>query len=465
MLLLAAPIARAQFPSPIFAGLTVQGTTNTSTLNASGLSSLGGGGQLIGTFSGPTLLSSVQPTLINKTIAGLPGSAAPGTEFWATDCPNGGDGSPTGCVYKANDAGVLVAWPYPPAGTVVTIGGQALLWGGVTTNQGNGPKILTCTGTFVPGNALTTSASGACQDSGVVPSGGGGGSGVVTNCTTAGTAAYYPAAGTSVACPTVLNNSLWGSNGSGVMTAFTTLPSTLTAPSWVLSNPNITGTATVAAATFTSALTLAASAAGGATLTIPQGVAPTAPANGNLWTTSAGLFGRFNGAAPVGPYIGLAQLSATAPIVDTAGVFSCPACLTATGGALTTTAPIVLVGNALSLGTTIVPIEMLWDGNTNVTAQTYGLPESWPWAAGTIDSVTYHTGGSSSPTFGLAVAINGTQVTCGAAITVSSATNATNACTALNTITSGQRLTIATSSIVGTPNNAAVQITAHHSNP
>ncbi|MGD9766594.1 MAG: beta strand repeat-containing protein [Pseudolabrys sp.] len=46
--------------------------------------------------------------------------------------------------------------------------------------------------------------------------------------------------------------------------------------------------------TFTGKATTAASAAGGAGFNLPQGAAPTAPANGDVWLTSAGLFARAN---------------------------------------------------------------------------------------------------------------------------------------------------------------------------
>ena len=39
-------------------------------------------------------------------------------------------------------------------------------------------------------------------------------------------------------------------------------------------------------------LTLPASTAGGATLNVPQGVAPSSPVNGDIWTTSTGIFAR-----------------------------------------------------------------------------------------------------------------------------------------------------------------------------
>jgi hypothetical protein len=47
--------------------------------------------------------------------------------------------------------------------------------------------------------------------------------------------------------------------------------------------------------TFTGLQQVAASAAGGATFRIPHGAAPTAPVNGDIWTTTADLFVRLNG--------------------------------------------------------------------------------------------------------------------------------------------------------------------------
>lgn len=49
-----------------------------------------------------------------------------------------------------------------------------------------------------------------------------------------------------------------------------------------------------------SKLTTVASATGGAGFNAPHGAAPTSPANGDIWTTTAGLFARINGAT-VGP--------------------------------------------------------------------------------------------------------------------------------------------------------------------
>lgn len=60
------------------------------------------------------------------------------------------------------------------------------------------------------------------------------------------------------------------------------------------------GAASLAANTFTGTQTLPASTTGAASLNIPQGTAPTTPVNGDMWTTSAGLYVRINGVT-VGP--------------------------------------------------------------------------------------------------------------------------------------------------------------------
>jgi hypothetical protein len=51
------------------------------------------------------------------------------------------------------------------------------------------------------------------------------------------------------------------------------------------------------------ALTLQASLSTSASINIPAGVAPTAPNNGDIWTTASGIYVRINGATvgPLGP--------------------------------------------------------------------------------------------------------------------------------------------------------------------
>lgn len=62
-------------------------------------------------------------------------------------------------------------------------------------------------------------------------------------------------------------------------------------------------TTTIACTTLTATglITTVASATGGAGLNLPHGAAPTSPVNGDLWTTTAGLFARINGATQTVP--------------------------------------------------------------------------------------------------------------------------------------------------------------------
>jgi hypothetical protein len=56
------------------------------------------------------------------------------------------------------------------------------------------------------------------------------------------------------------------------------------------------GALSLAGGTLTGKLTTAAPAAGGAGISLPHGVAPTTPVDGDVWTTTSGLFAHVNGA-------------------------------------------------------------------------------------------------------------------------------------------------------------------------
>jgi hypothetical protein len=62
-----------------------------------------------------------------------------------------------------------------------------------------------------------------------------------------------------------------------------------------------TNTLTVDKITLNGLLLTLASATGGAGLRVPHGAAPTSPTDGDVWTTTAGLYARINGST-VGPY-------------------------------------------------------------------------------------------------------------------------------------------------------------------
>ena len=74
----------------------------------------------------------------------------------------------------------------------------------------------------------------------------------------------------------------------------------LATQSWVtsqgyLTSASLSGYAQLSGATFTGEVVTPASTTGTAGLTIPHGVAPTTPVNGEIWTTTSGLFYRING--------------------------------------------------------------------------------------------------------------------------------------------------------------------------
>jgi fibronectin-binding autotransporter adhesin len=460
-------------------------TTITGTLAASGNSTVGGTLGVTGAVTAPSISSSGPSFLIANngattsfggvavmkaiTTGSLPGSATQGSLVWSPDCRNGSEsiGAGTGCFSYSNDNGTWVQLSNPST-LQINVAGQSVFLGGTVSGQGNGSRILTSTGTFTPGNAIVTSANGTAIDGGAPPGGGGGGGGTVGNCGSAPAVAYYSVAGTAVTCLSQLASAVLVTNGASTPSFATTLPSALTIPSPTVSSPSITGLATVASETLTGALTTAASVAGGANFFCPQGTAPTSPTNGSIWCTTQGMFGRFNGFT-LGPFASLTSFSATSPLSYNSGTgaFTCPTCLTSgSGGALTTSSPLSITGNNLALGTAIQTATLWWPANVSVTNDVAPIPnETWPWATGTIDSITYHTSGTSTPSFVVGVQINGVPVTGCTNITVSSSSDTTSTCTAANAVTSGQHVTAVTSGVSGSPFSSVVQVNFHRSFP
>jgi hypothetical protein len=356
--------------------------------------------------------------------------------------------------------------------TPIVIGGQSVYLGGATQNLGNGPMIALATGTFVAGHCRQTDAFGNEVDSGAACGGGGGGGGTGSGTVTSGTAnqlAYYATTGTTVAGLATTNNSVLIAGATGAPAFATTLPSNVTLPNPTISTGNLTGTTSAVNINTTGRVSLAASSTTQAGLNLGQGIAPTTPANGDMWLTTSGVFARVAGATVQltgGTTTGLTSVTASAPLAGagTSGSpLTCTTCVTSTaGGALAVTAPLQLSGSALSLGTQPGAALVQWPSNTTVTADTYYYSLSWPWATGTITGVTYLTGGT-TPSFSIAVQINGASVTGCSGLTVTSSTAATATCTAANTITRGQKVVLGVSAVSGTPQAAAVQITYNRS--
>jgi hypothetical protein len=121
---------------------------------------------------------------------------------------------------------------------------------------------------------------------------------------------------------------------------------------WAINNPSIAGLTT------SGRLTTAASATGGAGLRIPHGAAPTTPGNGDVWSTTAGLFIRINGvtigplSAGGTPFVNLTTTATTSAAAGT--TYNC------TGGTNTINLPASpAVGDA--------PISVIRNGSTATT--------------------------------------------------------------------------------------------------
>lgn len=415
----------------------------------------------LGTGSGSTNFT----TYANASSLPVVSALNAGMNAYVLNCRNGSQGPTggTGCYYNVNASGAWTANP-SPSNLTMTIGGQAIYLGGSTNNQGNGTKLQLASGGFTAGDALSFDASGNAIDSGVPPSGGTGGGGTVTS-GPLDALPFYAASptGATLAALTIVPNSVLAINGSGVPSEATTLPPGLIIPSPTISGPVITGTTQLATTNMSGKLTTVATTSTIAGLNVPCGTAPASPANGDIWcVNTSGYFARVNGVT-VGPIIG--AITATAPVVGALSgsteTVSCPTCATTTsGGALTATSPITIsAGGLIALGSQPAPIVWIADSATAVHNDTYDLIEKSPWAnAVTVNSITYHTGGTNTPSFTVSLQINGTPVTGCNGIGVSSGTDAVATCTAANSITNNGTLALVITGTSGSPASAVVQV-------
>lgn len=76
--------------------------------------------------------------------------------------------------------------------------------------------------------------------------------------------------------------------------AYVCLDATSGAAVWKLTT--LTTAVVLAGGTYTGKITTAASTTGGAGLNLPHGTAPTSPTNGDMWSTTGGVYARVNGA-------------------------------------------------------------------------------------------------------------------------------------------------------------------------
>lgn len=417
---------------------------------------------------GLTIPLAVLQSATYATSAALPSVTATneGQTAFVINCLNGTEsgGGGTGCFYGVNNTGSWVPRPSIPT-QQITVGGQALSLGGATTNQGTGLKIQLATGSFVSGHALAFDANGTAIDAGVVPGGGSGGNGTVT----AGTLnqiAWYSASGTAVAGLASVNSSVLSTSGAGVPAFSTTLPTGLTIPAPTISAPALTGTGTYGSLTGSGKLITTASTPTQAGLNAPPGVAPTSPANGDLWSTSAGFFMRFNGATfTVGSGNGtLTGATTAAPLTGggTTGTLAlaCPTCLTATGGGpLVAALPLLFnpTTSTISLGAQTKTFTFNADQFTTIGNANYSVYLTFPYTTGSITSVAANTGGANSPSFAISMQIAGGNIASCSGLTVSPTTPVAATCGS-NTMVNGNAVQLVISGVNGQPSSAVIQV-------
>lgn len=189
--------------------------------------------------------------------------------------------------------------------------------------------------------------------------------------------------------------------------------------------------------TLTGKLITAASTTNGAGFNLPPGTAPTSPANGDLWSTSSGVYARVNGVtidlvggtAPSITVGSTAVLSGTAGAVlwnnagtlANSGISINTAGNVAIGGSSATTARALLIGGTATGGTTVYGVRVGQTADSGVTANliTFSSAPSTAAAAYTV-AANYHylangtvigAGSSITAQFGFAVSSDMTTAT------------------------------------------------------
>ena len=153
------------------------------------------------------------------------------------------------------------------------------------------------------------------------------------------------AAGSVTSVSVVTANGVSGS----VATATTTPAITLTLGA-ITPSSVATGTISGTTGTFTGLVLTPASIAGGAGLRLPHGAAPTTPADGDMWTTTAGIFVRVNGATQ-GPLAAGGSGTVTSVSVTTANGVSGTVATATTTPAITLTLGAITPSSIVASGT------------------------------------------------------------------------------------------------------------------
>ena len=257
---------------------------------------------------------------------------------------------------------------------------------------------------------------------------------VVTPASTTGTAGLTVLPGVAPSSP--VNGEIWNT-GSDLQVRLGGVTETLAEQSWVTSQGYITSSALtpyapLAGATFTGLVTTLAASTSTAGLNIPHGAAPTSPVNGDIWTTTAGVFWRQNGATKQAMNLGDTQ--------------------TVTGSVSFSNATLTF-GNSTAASTTNVGT------GATLTATTKAINIGTNGVSGSTTNIAIgSTTGTNAITINGPTTLAGTLTASGATITVGNTTAAStlNLATGATLTATTKAVNIGTAGVAGSTTNIAI---------
>ena len=270
-------------------------------------------------------------------------------------------------VQNKTGSGTYSLWTVNVGGTVPL---QSVNWGEIIGTLGNQTDLATALNAKL---STATAASTYAPLAGAVFTGE-----VATPASTTSSAGFSIAPGVAPSAPT--NGEIWNS-GTELLAQISGVSETLARQSWVTSqlgsylttSAASTTYAALAGATFTGLVSTPAATTASAFLRIAHGAAPTTPVNGDVWTTTSGLFARINGGtqqyAPLGStntFTGTNTFSGASVSVGTSTAAS--TYNIGTGATLTATTKAINIGtNGVSGSTTNITIGNSVSGATSTT--------------------------------------------------------------------------------------------------